>query len=451
MNPVHLGNVPRALIRLSCVLVASGALACSTGDEGLPAAGEGEQSDDLGETRQALLGLSRLPNDVPIPNAGGAAATFSTAGFIDLENPFHKPQGTNGRSCETCHLLTAGWSIRPLDVEVLFALTGGTHPLFNLLDADSPSADVTTREARRASYSMLRQGLFRRSSNLAATAEFEITAVDDPLGAGGNLTRFVFFRRPLATSNFLHTRNVGWHDQNANGTGDVTLGLDAQAKGNITGAQQGPPATQALVDSIVNYEKELWFAQVFTLGAGRLDDCGARGGPALLSQQPFVAGRFNLFDAWIDGRGCASTPHRRKIARGQELFNNRTILGGGLTCRTCHNAENSGSHVGGVLFDVGASAASRRLPGMPLYTVRNKTTLETIQTTDPGRAGSTGRWADLNRFKVPSMRGVAARAPYFHNGVSATLVDVIRLYEEVFGFDFSPSEESDLVAFMNAL
>ena len=107
--------------------------------------------------------------------------------------------------------------------------------------------------------------------------------------------------------------------------------------------------------------------------------------------------------------------------------------------------------MGGVLFDVGASAASRRLPGMPLYTVRNKTTLQTIQTTDPGRAGSTGKWADLNRFKVPSMRGLAARAPYFHNGVAATLLDVIRLYEQVFGFDFSPSEESDLVAFMNAL
>jgi cytochrome c peroxidase len=88
---------------------------------------------------------------------------------------------------------------------------------------------------------------------------------------------------------------------------------------------------------------------------------------------------------------------------------------------------------------------------MPLYTVRNKTTLAVVQTTDPGRAGSSGRWADLNRFKVPSMRGVAARAPYFHNGVAATLADVIHLYEEQFGFAFSPDEEGDLIAFMNAL
>jgi cytochrome c peroxidase len=152
----------------------------------------------------------------------------------------------------------------------------------------------------------------------------------------------------------------------------------------------------------------------------------------------------------MTGRGCARDPDRRRIARGQQLFNDKATPGG-RTCRGCHDAENSGSNVAGVLFDVGASAASRRLPGMPLYTVRNKTTLVEVQTTDPGRAGSTGRWADLNRFKVPSMRGVAARAPYFHNGVAATLADVIHLYEEQLGFDFSPEEERDLIAFMNAL
>src|SRR5687767_9788694 len=142
MNATFVRDAGRPLTLASCLLLASGALACSTGEEGLPAAGDSEPLDSVGDTRQALLGLSQLPNNVPIPNAGGAAATFSTAGFIDLENPFHKPQGTNGRSCETCHLLTAGWSIRPLDVEVLFALTGGTHPIFNLLDANSPGADV---------------------------------------------------------------------------------------------------------------------------------------------------------------------------------------------------------------------------------------------------------------------------------------------------------------------
>lgn len=450
----------RMHLRAATVLLAGflgiGALGCDAEPEEDPSpAGDVaiDETDGLGvsQTSHALLGLNRLPNNLPIPNAHGAAATFSTKGFIDLQNPFHIPQGTNGRSCESCHLPTAGWSVRPIDVELLFALTDGTHPIFNLLDANSPAADVSTRAARRTAYSMLRKGLFRRNANVtAATAEFEITAFDDPLGAGATLTRFVFFRRPLATANFLLARNVGWHDQNTNGTGNVTLGLDAQAKGNITGAQQGPPATQATIDAIVNYEKELSFAQIIAPGVGRLDDCGGRGGPQILSTQAFVAGRFNLFDAWINGRGCAKDKDRRKIARGQELFNNKTNPQG-FTCRSCHNAENSGSHVAGVLFDIGASAASRRQPGMPLYTVRNKTTLEVIQTTDPGRAGATGKWADMNKFKVPSMRGLAARAPFFHNGIAATLTDVVHHYEAVFGFKFTRDEEADLVAFMNAL
>jgi Protein of unknown function (DUF3455) len=31
-------------------------------------------------------------------------ATVSTAGFLDLSNPFHVAQGSDGRSCESCHL-----------------------------------------------------------------------------------------------------------------------------------------------------------------------------------------------------------------------------------------------------------------------------------------------------------------------------------------------------------
>ena len=65
----------------------------------------------------------RLPNNFPFLNSAGTAATFSTAGFVDLTNPFHVPQGTNGRSCESCHLPQVGWSIRPVDVELKFLLT----------------------------------------------------------------------------------------------------------------------------------------------------------------------------------------------------------------------------------------------------------------------------------------------------------------------------------------
>jgi cytochrome c peroxidase len=88
---------------------------------------------------------------------------------------------------------------------------------------------------------------------------------------------------------------------------------------------------------------------------------------------------------------------------------------------------------------------------MPLYTLRNKTTLLEQKTTDPGRAIRSGRWDDIDRFKVPSLRGVAARAPYFHNGIAPTLKDVVRHYEAALGFVFTAQERDDLVAFLEAL
>src|SRR4051812_38826763 len=396
----------------------------------------------------------QLPNNVPFVNSAGAAATFSTSGFVEFNNEFNAPQGTNGRSCGSCHLVQAGWSIRPIDVELKFLLSQGTDPIFNLLDANNPNADVSTPKARFAAYSMLRKGLFRRGGPVPANAEYEIIAVDDPLGAGGSLTRFQAFRRPLATANFHIARSIGWHDQDTDGVASVHDGLTHQASGNITGAQQGPPGSPETIEEIVAFEQTLRFAQQFVFGAGSLTSCGALGGPENLSAQPAVTGRFNLFDAWIGlvAGSCASRSSDRKraqIARGQELFNAQNT--NGRSCNGCHSAQNNGSNMNGSLFDIGASRADFRQSGMPLYTVRNRTTSEVRQTTDPGRALKSGKWTDMDRFKVPSLRGLSARAPYFHNGIAPTLDDVVLHYQRALGFVFTTEEREDLAAFLEAL
>lgn len=402
---------------------------------------------------EQALHAGTLPNGVPFPNAAGAAATYSTEGLIDLHNPFHTLKGTNGRTCESCHLPGAGWSVRPLDVELRFWLTAGKDPLFNALDANSPTANPQTLAQRYAAYSMLRKGLFRRGGDLPATADFEITNVDDPLNTGASLTRIQAFRRPLATANFHIARNIGWHDQNTNGSGDVHAGLTAQAKGAFSGALGGPAATDDVVQSVVGYQEGLRFAQTHVFGVGRLDTCGARGGPETLSAQPPVNARFDLFDAWIDlPPGSCTTAsadaRRAQIARGQELFN---AVRNGKSCRGCHNAANNGSNVTGTLFDIGASRPEFRKSGMPLYTLAKKDGTATRQTTDPGRALRSGLWSDVDRFKTPSLRGVAARAPYFHNGIAMTLKDVVTHYEVALGFQFTAQERDDMVAFLEAL
>jgi len=301
---------------------------------------------------------------------------------------------------------------------------------------------------------MLRKGLFRRGGTIPANGEFFIASFDDPLGAGGSPTTVQTYRRPLATANFHIAQNIGWHDQNTNGSGDVHAGLKLQALGNITGAQELPPPqlpSDTTLESIVNYELGLAFAQQFSFTAGLLTACGAKGGPENLSAQLPVKGPFNLFDAWKDLKpgSCGSRAADRKraqIARGQEVFNSSG-------CNGCHNAANNGSNVDGRLFDIHASQVQHRALGMPLYTMQNKATGQTHETTDPGRALRSGKWADMDRFKVPSLRGVVARAPYFHNGIAANLDEVVRHYETElnFKFDEQPGDREALIAFLEAL
>jgi cytochrome c peroxidase len=49
------------------------------------------------------------------------------------------------------------------------------------------------------------------------------------------------------------------------------------------------------------------------------------------------------------------------------------------------------------------------------------------------------------------LRGLAARAPYFHNGAAADLGAVVDFYDARFGIGFTAQERSDLIAFLNAL
>jgi hypothetical protein len=149
-----------------------------------------------------------LPNMVRFDNATGVAATFSTAGKIDLTGLFFQSLGTNGRACVSCHQPSAGWTITPQNVQARFDASEGTNPIFRTNDgSNSPSADVSTVGARRTAYSMLlNKGLIRVGIGLPANREFELMAVDDPYGYA-SAAELSLFRRPLPATNlkFLST------------------------------------------------------------------------------------------------------------------------------------------------------------------------------------------------------------------------------------------------------
>lgn len=387
-----------------------------------------------------------LPNNLPHPNPGGKAATFSTQGEVNLTGEYFQAQGTNGRSCVSCHIPEEAWSINPGTLQTLFDETGGTHPIFNTLDANNDTMDVSTPEARLAAYSMLlSRGVFRRGGIPRPNSEWELIAVEDPHGFA-NLNRLVHWRRVMPTINFeLGSATVNWDGGNNVGT-DQLLGLRNQAARNITGAQQGLPAPPEVIEDIVNFEKSLSTAQLIVPGVGRLDSDGAKGGPEELSRMEKHLGRFDLYDAWINH----PNPRRAQIARGQEIFNNSRNTNNG-TCNGCHNSANNGTSMGNVLFDIRTASKAARPTDFPLYTFRNRTTGEIRELTDAGRGNITGLWSDLGKFKTPTLRALAARAPYFHNGMALTLTDVVIHYERNLGFTFTEQERADLVAFLNAL
>jgi hypothetical protein len=116
------------------------------------------------------------------PNETGYATTVSTNGSIDEKNAFFQSLGTNGRACVDCHQADAAWSITPDGLRRVFEKTAGLAPVFRVNDgANSPLADVSTTEKRRAAYSMLLgKGVIRVGLPIPADAEFELTAVSDP-------------------------------------------------------------------------------------------------------------------------------------------------------------------------------------------------------------------------------------------------------------------------------
>ena len=486
-------------------------------------------SADPGGLRQGLAGgAHRLPNDVPVPNPSGAGATYSTAGSIDLDNPFFAVFGTNGRTCGTCHRPEDGWTLTPATARRLFESSRGLDPLFHQNDGtNSPLADRSTVEARRLASSMLLdKGLIRIGMAIPDGADFELADVDDPYGYA-SAAQLSLFRRPLASMNLFFLSTVMWDGRETlvdNGTplqpdsnclappfpAKCFLAVDPydlahQALDATLGHAQAtvPGLTDDQQASIVEFESQLMFAQVRDDRAGLLDAAGARGGPDAIPDlpgyfglndnfgdyqtgQPFTSAVFDLYDAWADAGADRPAHHgldardrkdqaRRAVARGQAIFNRRafTISGvGGLngaaglpealsgTCSTCHNSPDAGDHTIPLPLDIGVAAGALRTPDLPLYTLRCSVAGvaaghcaggETVEVTDPGRAMVSGAWADIGKFKGPTLRGLAARAPYFHNGSAADIAAVVNFYDARFNIGFTAQERSDLIAFLRTL
>jgi hypothetical protein len=434
---------------------------------------------------------TKLPNPLNSRDATGMLSTYSTAGGVDQANPFFQSLGTNERTCASCHVSSDAWSITPPDLLARFNSTEGLDPVFAPVDgANCPSDDVSTLEARQAAYSqLLSKGLIRISLPVPASAAFSITQIQDPYNCPQTTTsQPAMYRRPLPATNLDFLSAVMFDGRetvkNSSGTIDLNASLTQQATDATLGHAQGtaPPTSQQLAQ-IVAFETALYTAQANDVSAGNLSTQGGQGGPLNVSTQPFYIGIndalggdptgaqfkptvFTIYNKWANLNG---QPNRHAVARGETLFNTFpiAIIGvGGLndalgqpvingTCTTCHDSPNVGNHSFSVPLNIGTTAypaiSALDISGLPVYTVQCTDGTPPVQVTDIGRAMISGRCADIGKVKGPILRGLAGRAPYFHNGAAITLNDAVEFYDQRFSLNLTDQQKSDLVAFLQTL
>jgi cytochrome c peroxidase len=181
---------------------------------------------------------------------------------------------------------------------------------------------------------------------------------------------------------------------------------------------------------------------------------------------------------------------RADIAAGEVLFNTAPLTISAVrglndnaalsdpvsfkgTCTTCHDTPNVGNHSLPLPLDIGIAHTPRAgleidpniekgiaelsEPDLPVFLVSGCPTPFSagqpisFYTTDLGKGMISGLCSDLNRVKGPILRGLAARAPYFHNGAAASLLQAVNFYNQRFSMNLTEEQKRQLVAFLNSL
>jgi hypothetical protein len=272
---------------------------------------------------------------------------------------------------------------------------------------------------------------------------------------------------------------------------------------------QGVAPSAATLSEIVKFVLGFSTAQIRDNRAGSLEAHGAGGGPEALSAESYYPGSndalggdptgekfspsaFSLYTAWENAGGHDygddQAEARAEIAAGEKLFNTLPVTITGVrglndnaalgspasitgTCTTCHDTPNVGNHSVALPLDISTSrqagyetnpaivAGLKELsaPDLPVYEIRgcpdplNPGKTVNYYTSDPGKGLITGLCADVNRGKGPILRGLAARAPYFHNGAAANLDELVNFYNLRFQMDLTDKQKKELIAFLNSL
>ena len=131
----------------------------------------------------------------------------------------------------------------------------------------------------------------------------------------------------------------------------------------------------------------------------------------------------------------------KKTMTAQQISGMETFAATG--CTSCH----SGAAFNGPKMELGQGFYTK-FPTFADNVYNDKYKLSA----DKGREEATGKAADANMFRVPTLRNITDTAPYFHNGSVNDLSEAVKLMAKTqLNKDLSEAEVKDIVTFLGAL
>jgi cytochrome c peroxidase len=401
-----------------------------------------------------------------------------------FNQPF--PGAGNQRSCATCHVPQDNFTLSPEHVVRLFE-TNPNDPLFSAIDADDPDAPTLTFEHLKKG--LIRVGLplpdnmdliddagnvttpsdrtifvWRGVPSIANAAMSEpfqldgrvLTLEEQAQGAitghsqGGSrprseLERIAAFERSVFSS--IQARSVAEHlaqgvppEDVADVENEIDLSPE-ETRGKavyeqVCAACHGGPNKATIVDRGIH---DLAFPALKSDGTVLYQVPATDPPTPLLEAQPQnefinIGSVMENFLVQIGGTEHESFTKDVSFPRYRFRFYedaSRTEIIADLPPTAGPLDGSGGDPDGGSDPGAGDGAGGG---GVPLDGDGNPVTgpnfFPELYTTDPGRALITGSPYDFEAFDIPTLRGIANTAPYWHNNISATLEDVVSLYSD---------------------
>jgi len=436
-----------------------------------------------------------MPMFSTFPDSTGDITIVNMDGPIATENhPFFQNVGTNGRACITCHQPSNAMGLSTDRIKQQYLDTRGKDPVFAAVDGSNcPALPQNSMESHSL---LLQRGLFRIPLQVPANADYKIEVVSDPTtcntsstyGLSARTPTVSVFRRPrivanlkyvLGTDGVFHV-NAKYQAAIAADGRDKTLAQQA-AEAMHAHEQTGRQLTKDELQQILDFESQVYVAQSADAVGGDLTEVdGPLGAWALgfnkhvkndPSQPIFLEANYWKSATQSRTGNTPQTDFRESVARGNAIFMNRSFhirqvagMPGGPssgTCATCHTTPQAGSNIENPAMDTGTTAyatPAEAMPYLPLFKVTCNANAtphpylgRVIYTTDPGRALTTGKCADVGSIVMQQLRGLSARAPYFSNGQSKTLAEVVDFYNTRFDIQLTEQEKKDLINFLSVL